>query len=161
MSATNREGGGSGNESGRVGSGTAWVGSSQIIGFRSQVGSRPWWVGSGRVRKIGPGNNFAQSSSVLVGFHILSSPSHKDLEGCRPPAILLLDLCLVLDTRQQCAWYLLSPTPNGLKNITLRINLLTGTAVVTLSIYLVDGTIIRPIAYESEINNPFMRKFKH
>jgi len=126
-----------------------------------EVGSGADPGGLGRVRKIGPGNNSAQSSSVLVGFHILSSPSHKDLEGCRPPAILLLDLCLVLDTRQQCAWYLLSPTPNGLKNITLRINLLTGTAVVTLSIYLVDGTIIRPIAYESEINNPFMRKFKH
>ena len=32
MSATNREGGGSGHGSGRVGSGTAWVGSGQIIG---------------------------------------------------------------------------------------------------------------------------------
>ena len=55
MSATNRAGGG--RVTGRVGSGTAWVGSGQLIGSWSRVGSGPDPGGSGRVRKIGLGNN--------------------------------------------------------------------------------------------------------
>ena len=57
MSATKREGGGLGRGSGRVRHCGGRVGSGQIIGFWSRVGSGPDPGGSGRVQKIGPGNN--------------------------------------------------------------------------------------------------------
>ena len=60
---------GSGHGSDRVETGTAWVGSGQIIGSWSRVGSGPDPGRSGRVRKIGPGNN----SGVKTGNHEIES----------------------------------------------------------------------------------------
>ena len=67
LSATNRERGGSGHGSGRVRHCVGRVGSGQIIGSWSRVGSGPDPGGSGRVRKIGPGNNSAVTS---LGNHL-------------------------------------------------------------------------------------------
>ena len=61
---SNQPGEEGGRVAGRVGSGTAWVGSGQIIGSWSRVGSGPDPGGSGRVRKIGPGNNSGISGKL-------------------------------------------------------------------------------------------------
>ena len=68
MSATNREGGGVGSRvgSGRVRHCVGRVGSDNWLLKSGRVGSGPDPGGSGRVRKIGPGNN----SALPRGFSI-------------------------------------------------------------------------------------------